>query len=561
MIYVSNPVLPGFHPDPSILRVDDTYFIANSTFEWYPGVEIHRSKDLINWESVPSPLNEKRLLDMRGNASSCGIWAPCLSYSDGLFYLIYTNVRSWNSGPWKDTPNYLTTAPSIEGPWSDPVFLNASGFDPSLFHDDEKKWLVNMEWDYRQPNDVYKFTGILLQEYSPKEKKLVGPVRKIFSGTHIKLTEGPHLYKKNGWYFLLTAEGGTQYEHAVTIARSKNIEGPYEVHPSNPLLTSYGQPDLYLQKAGHASWCDTPGGRTYLAFLCGRPLPGTRNCVLGRETAIAELFWADDGWPYIKYPEAKPADNFGASVPNYPDNGFIPPVTITEKPAPYSKAKIYRFDSRALGNDDAAPARRPDHRGGDGHPEAIDPDFKTLRTERCPAVYSLSARKGFLRLRGGESPVSHFNQTLLARRQMDFSFAVETFMEFEPSCFQELAGITWRYDEDNQYLFAVSHDERKGRVLSVQTMIGKSYRRSEDTILPATKGIYLGLTVHEKAGMFRYSFDGKIWNTMRPVLDAAILSDEYYREGFTGAFVGMFCVDTASYSAYADFEWFSYTPL
>jgi xylan 1,4-beta-xylosidase len=539
MTCISNPVLPGFHPDPSIRRVGDVYYIANSTFEWYPGVEIHRSTDLAAWETLPSPLSEGRLLDMLGNPSSCGIWAPCLSYSGGLFHLIYTNVRSWNSGPWKDTPNYLTTAPSIEGPWSDPVFLNASGFDPSLFHDDDgKKWFVNMEWDYRQQDDAYKFTGILLQEYSPAEKKLVGPVRKIFSGTPIKLTEGPHLYRKNGWYFLVTAEGGTQYEHAVTLARSKNIEGPYEVHPLNPLLTSYGRPDLYLQKAGHASWCDTPDGRTYLAFLCGRPLPGTRNCVLGRETAIVELAWGDDGWPYIKYPKAKPSGGFGASVPNYPDDDFVPPAAITEKPAPYSKAKQYRFDTGT-----------------------IDLDFKTLRTERDPAVYSLSARKGFLRLRGGQSPVSCFNQTLLARRQTDFSFSAEIRMEFAPRSFQELAGLAWRYDEDNQYLFAVSHDERKGRVLSVQTMIGKKYWRSEDTPLPKDGGICLGLTVHERTGMFRYSLDGKLWNTLRPTLDAAILSDEYYREGFTGAFIGMFCVDTASYAACADFEWFSYTPL
>jgi xylan 1,4-beta-xylosidase len=290
MNLVSNPVLPGFHPDPSIVRVDDTYYLANSTFEWYPGVEIHRSKDLANWEPLPSPLSEKRLLDMTGNPASCGIWAPCLSYDKGLFYLIYTNVRSWASGPWKDTPNFLTTAPSIEGPWSDPVFLNCSGFDPSLFHDDDgKKWLVNMEWDYRKKDLPDQFTGILLQEYNPAGKRLVGEARKIFTGTALKLTEGPHLYKRNGWYYLLAAEGGTQYGHAATLARSRAIEGPYEVHPVNPLLTSYNWPEYYLQKAGHASWCETPDGRTFLVFLCGRPLPGRRNCVLGEKPASRNL--------------------------------------------------------------------------------------------------------------------------------------------------------------------------------------------------------------------------------------------------------------------------------
>jgi ABC-type molybdate transport system permease subunit len=180
MLRVQNPVLPGFHPDPSILRVGEDYFIANSTFEWYPGIEISRSKDLVTWESVPSPLSEKRLLDMDGVAASCGVWAPCLTHADGLFWLIFTNVRSWNVGPWKDTPNYLVTAPSIEGPWSDPVFLNCSGFDPSLFHDDDgRKWLVNMEWDYRKKGQ-HQFSGILLQEYSPSKKALRRPeIQKI----------------------------------------------------------------------------------------------------------------------------------------------------------------------------------------------------------------------------------------------------------------------------------------------------------------------------------------------------------------------------------------------
>jgi xylan 1,4-beta-xylosidase len=541
MILVPNPVLPGFHPDPSIVRVADTYYLANSTFEWYPGVEFHRSGDLANWEPIPSPLSEKPLLDMIGNPASCGVWAPCLSYDKGLFYLIYTNVRSWASGPWKDTPNFLTTAPSIEGPWSEPVFLNCSGFDPSLFHDDDgRKWLVNMEWDYRKTGESNRFTGILLQEYSPAEKRLAGEVRKIFTGTALKLLEGPHLYKRNGWYYLLAAEGGTQYGHAATLARSRAIEGPYEVHPANPLLTSYHWPEYYLQKAGHASWCDTSDGRTYLAFLCGRPLPGTRNCVLGRETGIVELEWRDD-WPYLKYaPGTRQQDEelWGADIPNDPPSAFEPPVSLAVPPEPYSKEKCYRFNG-----------------------SSIDPDFKTLRVPADPAFYSLTARPGFLRLRGGHSPVSQFQQTLLARRQTDFSFDAETYLEFEPDSFQELAGLCWRYDENNQYLLAVSRDERKGRVLSVQTMIGGEYSRTEDTDANnGGKGVWLGLTVRERSGRFRYSIDGKTWIALRPNIDAAVLSDEYFHEGFTGAFIGIFCVDTARYAARADFEYFSYTP-
>jgi xylan 1,4-beta-xylosidase len=543
---IANPVLPGFHADPSLLRVEDTYYIANSTFEWYPGVEIHQSKDLRVWESVPSPLREKRLLDMQGEYASCGIWAPCLSYSNGLFYLIYTDVKNWNRGPWKDTPNYLTTAPSIEGPWSDPVFLNASGFDPSLFHDDDgKKWLINMEWDWRGESEgtFNQFTGLLLQEYSVKEKKLTGPIRKIFPGSWIGKVEGPHVYKRNGWYYIMAAEGGTMYFHAATVARSKTLFGPYEIHPHNPLITSHGNDALYLQKAGHASMCDSPDGRTYIAFLCGRPLTGARYCPLGRETGMAEIKWLDD-WPYIK-PAPGGQLFVDGLVQNFPPDSFAPPGcsdgdTGVVPAVSSSFSKKYTFDCTE-----------------------IPGDLKTLRIERDPAVYSLTARGGFLRLRGGESPTSCHHQTLIARRQTDFSFAAETYMEAAPRNFTEFAGLVWRYDEANQYLLVQEYDEKTDRrVLSVLTMIAGEFTRSNPLVLPETlTGVYLGLTVREKSGRFRYSLDGSRWNVIGPELSAEVLSDEYMTLGFTGAFVGLYSADLGRYEAYADFAYLSYTVL
>ena len=541
MLRVKNPVLPGFHADPSILRVGNEYYIANSTFEWYPGVEIHRSRDMVTWEKVASPLSEKRLLDMDGALASCGIWAPCLSWSDGLFYLIYTNVRSWNAGAWKDTPNYLTTASSIEGPWSDPVYLNSSGFDPSLFHDDDgRKWLVNMEWDWRKTGS-HQFSGILLQEYSTEQKALVGPIQKIYPGSEIGMVEGPHLYKKNGWYYIFAAEGGTSYEHAMSVGRSRCLTGPYEFHPHNPLLSSYGHPEIRLQKSGHASWCDTPDGRSYLAFLCGRPLPGTLDCVLGRETSIVELEWRDD-WPYLKPAPGEELFPSGA-VRNWPADSFEPPVVLDEyrkkgEFPPATKSIEYRFDG-----------------------SAIHPDFKNLRTERDPEVYSLTSRPGFLSLRGGQSPVSHWGQSLLARRQTDFSFSAETKLEFAPTSFQHLAGLCWRYDETNQYLCALTFDENLGRVLKVLTFVDRQFMHYDPVPVPGDGPVWLGLTVQVDSGRFRYSLDGKTWRILRPVLSAAVLSDEFGGMGFTGAFTGMFCIDTLDYTARAYFESFKYTVL
>lgn len=541
MFRVQNPVLPGFHPDPSILRVDDVYYIANSTFEWYPGVEIHRSKDMVTWEKIPSPLSEKRLLDMEGASASCGIWAPCLSYSDGLFWLIYTNVRSWNSGPWKDTPNYLTTAPSIEGPWSDPIYLNSSGFDPSLFHDiDGNKWLVSMEWDWRQTG-AHQFSGILLQEYCTTEKKLIGDVLKIYEGSEIGLVEGPHIYLRNGWYYVFAAEGGTSYEHAMTVGRSKNLFGPYEFHPHNPFLTSYGHPEIALQKAGHGSWCDTPDGRSYFAFLCGRPLKDGRECVLGRETSIVEMEWKND-WPYLK-PEPGQDLFIDGAVKNWPSSSFEPPV----------------IDQKYKGDGKFPSATKDIRYTFDG--DKIPLDFKNLRGERDLSVFSLTTRKGFLSLRGGASPVSHWGQSLLARRQTDFSFAVETKIEYNPTNFQQLAGLCWRYDERNQYLLAVTHDDVKGRVISVLTIIDGLFTHTDPIAIPLDIPVYLGLRVLESSGSFRYSLDGKTWNILRPVLKSAVLSDEHGGLGFTGAFTGVFSVDTVNYSAVAHFQYFDYKVL
>ena len=204
---ITNPILPGFNPDPSIVRVGDDYYIATSTFEWYPGVQIHHSRDLKNWRLVSRPLNRADLLDMRGNPDSGGIWAPCLSWSDGLFHLVYTDVKRLD-GNFKDSHNYLTTCATIDGDWSERVYLNSSGFDASMFHDEDgRKWLVNMIWDHRPWCN--RFGGIYLQEYSVEKGALVGEMINIFRGSPLGLTEAPHLFKRDGWYYLLTAEGGT----------------------------------------------------------------------------------------------------------------------------------------------------------------------------------------------------------------------------------------------------------------------------------------------------------------------------------------------------------------
>ena len=281
---IRNPILRGFNPDPSICRVGDDYYIATSTFEWYPGVQIHHSRDLVNWRLVKRPLDRASQLDMRGNPDSGGVWAPCLSYADGLFWLVYTDVKRLD-GNFKDAHNYIVTAPAIDGPWSDPVYVNSSGFDPSLFHDDDgRKWFLNMLWNHvssgvggnpKHPS----FAGILLQEYDPvAAAPRSARSKNIFAGSAHGLVEGPHLFKRDGWYYLTTAEGGTGYDHAVTMARSREHRRALRAAPgrctSSPPRT---RPTRALQRAGHGQIVETPDGEVYHTHLCSRPLPGLRR--------------------------------------------------------------------------------------------------------------------------------------------------------------------------------------------------------------------------------------------------------------------------------------------
>jgi xylan 1,4-beta-xylosidase len=532
---IPNPILPGFNPDPSIVRVGDDYYIATSTFEWYPGVQIHHSRDLAHWRLVSHPLDRAELLDMRGNPDSGGIWAPCLTYADGLFWLVYTDVKR-HEGSFKDMHNYLTTCETVDGRWSDPVYLNSSGFDASLFHDDDgRKWLLNMEWDYRPGR--HPFNGILLQAYDPAAKKLAGPIRNIFRGTELRVTEGPHLYRRNGYYYLLTAEGGTGYTHAITMARSKKIEGPYEVDPIGHIVTSKDDPTLPLQRAGHGDWVETQNGEFYIVHLCGRPLSlhsdsDARRCPMGRETAIQKAVWTDDGWLRL------------ANGTNRPDPRTPSPVLPAH---PWPKAP-----ERTLFNGDRLPI-----------------DFQWLRYPWDEALFSLAARPGYLRLYGRESFGSWFRQALVARRQQAFRFTATTKLEFEPDTLQQAAGLICYYNAQKfHYLNITCSDEGEKR-LAIISCLGDerwnlAYPIESARAIPLSPGqaVWLRAEVEYATLRFSWSLDGERWTASDGELDYSLISDEAgrgYSKSFTGAFVGMACHDISGRGQHADFEFFEYS--
>lgn len=515
---VQNPILPGFNPDPSLLRVQDEYYIATSTFEWFPGVCIYHSKDLVNWEIADYALKDDTVLDMTGLDAACGIWAPNLTWCNGTFYLAYTIVYTKRSRH-KDTCNFLITAPSVHGPWSKPVALNRSGFDPSLFHDtDGKKYLVNMTLDYRCDHE--RFSGIDLQEYDEEKKSLIGQPKRIFTGTGRGTTEGPNIFKKDDWYYLVCAEGGTEFGHCATVVRSRSVFGPYEQSEKSLLLTSAGNDACMLQRAGHAQIVDAPDGkRWYMAHLCARPVDG--YSILGRETAIQNVEWTADGWIQL-------AGGRNAA----PQESYDVPYEVNVMA---KQSGLVEFDKIT----------------------EIPLDYMTLR--RCAKRQGIRIEDGVLRINGGCSMVSRYNQGLVARRQQAFDVDFITAMRFEPRHLNHLAGIQAYYNYDNFFNLRMTRDE-EGKKLNLAIVDNGAIRDSDWVNIPDdTDVIALKMQIRHQDITFHYSLDQLEWRQIGKVEDMRHISDEHINgNGFTGSMLGVSCQDLQGDGVHADFLWIDY---
>ncbi|TGD17622.1 glycoside hydrolase family 43 protein [Levilactobacillus suantsaiihabitans] len=536
---IQNPVLPGFNADPSMIRVGDTYYIANSTFEWFPGVRLHESKDLVHWNLLPSPLATTTLLDMKGNPASGGIWAPDLSYADGKFWLIYTDVKI-TDGPFKDMTNYLTTATDIRGPWTDPIKINGVGFDASLFHDENgRKYLVQQTWDHREYH--HPFNGITLTEFDLDTMQLKPETaRNIFNGDDVKLVEGPHLYQINGYYYLFAAEGGTVFTHQEVVARSKTLdELSFEEEPDGPFITNIDTPDFYLQKQGHGALTSTPSGEWYYASLVARPWNHATESshdprgwsTLGRETSIQKVEWDDAGWPRVV------GGHGGQVMVEAPKDAIL-----TDAPKDHSQHDT--FDQSTL-----------------------DLNWNTLRQPFTAKLGTVG--NGALKLVGQQSLSSTFDVSLVARRWQAFNFDAETKVKFDPFSYQQMAGLVNFYNDKHYSWIFITNDEQKGRVIEVAQNDNNHYTsflKDQAIAIPAgTEFVWFKVKVRKESYTYQYSFDGQNWETVPVELDAAILSDDYVLQTsggfFTGAFVGLAAVDYAGYEAVATFDHFDYQEL
>lgn len=536
-----NPIFKGFNPDPAICRKGDDYYVAVSTFEWFPGIPIYHSKDMKHWELLTHVLTDDTNPNLTKLPSAKGIWAPCLTYceEEDMFYVIYGVMNSMNAR-YFDVNNYLIKSKSIEGPWSEPVYLTSSGFDASILHDDNgKKYIVSLEWETREG---YEKPGVICcVEYDPETKHVVGYPKRIWRGaTDRGCIEAPHLTKRDGWYYIMCAEGGTGYNHSVTMGRSRNVWGPYEPDPNGPLVTSqpkesneradadhlkprYFNPDSVLQKSGHGSYVDLPNGETYLVHLTSRPFVPELRCTLGRETAIQKMTWTNDGW--LRMADGSNLAKLEVEEPDLPD------VPMPEIP------RHDDFDGGTIGNWYYSPRQMP------------------------TTFANVTERPGWLRVRGEESLASLNRTSLIARKLTSVYATVTTKMEFEPEVYQHSAGLTIYYDNMNNIFLRKYYSETLGgpAISIIRLENGEKTEMLDTRMAVEDRPIYLRLTIEGRRIWFEWSYDGEIWTKIGPDFDTTTFSDEYCKYGeFTGTMVGIAVTDAALHEKTADFDFFDY---
>lgn len=523
-----NPVLPGFHPDPAVCRVGDTFYMATSSFQWWPGIPLFSSSDGRQWRQHGHALTTLVHADLRRIGDSYGIWAPDLTFAHGHFWLVYTIVSRYEERVCAET-NYLITAPHITGPWSPPVTLHAVGYDPSFFHDEDgRAYCVSMLHDDTPGKD--SFGGIIVQEYDREKQRLCGMPECVFPGTELGVTEAPHIYRRNGWYYLLVAEGGTLYGHAVTCARSRSLWGPYEVHPENPILTARDTTGP-LQKAGHADMVPVTDDTWLMAYLAARPRD--KKCVLGRETCITAVTWGDDDWPRC--------------------------VT----PTPQEELPVF-FANTSLSSEDNS---------HDDHEAPFTDTFDAASLAMCwqtPRVplgrrADLTSRPGWLRLHPTADTLMHVEPTtLVARRIQHHAFRAEITLAFQPDTHFQHAGLTCYYDALHWYFLSV-HRHEGTRCVSLEISDGNArrYERLGLKVLPEEGDVRFSVVCDGNHMSFFCEAPGQANQQIGPACDALMLSDDYVfmkRFAFTGAFVGMAAWDRWNTDCHADIDTFTYIP-
>ena len=488
-----NPIIPGYHPDPSVCRVGDDFYLVNSSFQYFPGVPIYHSKDLVNWEQIGNVLNRESQLPLKGASSWLGIYAPTIRYHEGVYYMITTNVG--NGG------NFMVTATNPAGPWSEPVWLTQGGIDPSLWFEDGKCYMVS------NPD-----AGIWLCEIDPKTGKQLTESKLLWQGTGGRHPEGPHIYKKDGWYYLLISEGGTELAHKLTIARSRNIYGPYEANPDNPILTNCrmaGQ-SMQIQGTGHGDFVQAKDGSWWLVFLAYRNFGGSYHHI-GRETCLAPVEWREGEWPVV---------NGGNAIDTLMQVRTLPAVPVSK------------------------PASRPSF-------SELGPEWVYIQN---PVWKNYQFAGGKLRLTASKSSLTENNgPTFIGRRQESAAFVMETEIDATTLSAGCKAGLTVYQIHDGHMDLSVVKN-MSGTVSVVMDYRIKSLVGETMGMAGANEKIKLRVSSPDgNRYVFEYSRDGQAYKKLAEH-DCLLVSTEVVG-GFTGVVLGMYAQGEGT----ADFSYFDYT--
>ncbi len=511
----SNPILPGFYPDPSICRVEDDYYLVTSTFTYFPGIPIFHSKDLVNWRQIGHVLDRKSQLDLGAVTHSSGIFAPTIRYHNGTFYLITTNVSEGG--------NFIVTASDPAGDWSDPIWLDdAPGIDPSLFFDDDGKAYYTGTRPSSTGEKYYGDWEVWLQEIDLEKMELVGEKTALWKGALIDSVwpEAPHIYKKDDYYYLMISEGGTGHQHAITIARSKNISGPYEGNPANPVLTHRHLVNTYpIVNVGHGDLVQTQNDEWWIVILASRPYGGYyRN--LGRETFLLPVIW-EDGWPLMSADTGKV--EFSYTKPNLKEH-YWPCDTACD-----------HFDESKL-----------------------DYKWNSLRSSIADR-YDLQARPGYLRLYLKPEKLTELAKpSFIGRRQQHINFHAATVMEFNPVQEKESAGLVLVQSNEYHYRFTRTISDGAQQIQLIRCVGGnETVMVSEKCDL---KKIYLKVEARGQDYSFYYGETLTNLRALQENVDGRILSTDV-AGGFVGTYIGLYASSNGRESTnYADFDWFEYVP-
>ncbi len=495
-----NPVIPGFYPDPSICRVGKDFYLVTSSFEYFPGVPIFHSKDLVNWKQIGHCLTRKSQLPLEKAECFSGIFAPTIRFHNDTFYMTTTNTSGIG--------NFIVTAKSPEGPWSEPIPVKQEGIDPSLFFDSDESVYYTTACGGAMQSKIDIKTGNLLTE--PKI---------VWKGTGGRYPEAPHLYFINGWYYLMLAEGGTGYEHMVTIARSKNPWGPFEPCPRNPVLSHRSSPSN-IRATGHADLVNIDEF-WFAVFLGIRTFGYDDTHHIGRETFLCPVKWIDDGFPV-----------FG-------NNG-----TVSEE----MEIPLEPFPFPAENNKD------------DFEDEKFAFYWNWLRNPD-ENLYSLKERRGFLRLKGSKHGLDDIaSPAWLGRRQCHHNVKIRTCLEFNPETENEEAGLCVRKNEQNHYEIFLT--KRKGKTCVVlRERIANLKVEVACEPLPEKLQNRCVLAIDADIHNYVFSFGSSDSNLKQIGTGITRYLSSEIAGGFTGVYFAMYATGNGKPCRNpADFDWFEYIP-